>query len=124
MAEKRLDHVIGNVLDAARPPCGRVVLVTIQPLTDGGWVDIQEDITERRRSEQKLNWLARHDPLTEIANRADFREALERAFRDSRPAGKLWHGIAPSCGMQKLSRIWVVLCPERAGFVERRRRSG
>jgi PAS domain-containing protein len=29
---------------------GRVILVTNQPLADGGWVDIQEDITERRKS--------------------------------------------------------------------------
>ena len=31
--------------------CGRTLLVTYQPLADGGWVDIQEDITEKRRTE-------------------------------------------------------------------------
>jgi GGDEF domain-containing protein len=40
-----------------------------QPLADGGWVDIQEDITEKRRTEEKIQWLAHHDPLTGVANR-------------------------------------------------------
>jgi len=56
---------------------GRTVLVSNQPLAGGGWVDIQEDITERRRAENKINWLARHDSLTEIANRRQFNEQLE-----------------------------------------------
>ncbi len=61
---------------------GRVVLVTNKPLEGGGWVDIQEDITERRQAEQKIYWLSRHDPLTEIANRLKFQEALEKALRN------------------------------------------
>jgi diguanylate cyclase (GGDEF)-like protein len=64
---------------------GRVVLVTIKPLPDGGWVDVQEDITERRKAEQQISWLAHHDPLTEIANRTHFRDALESALKDLRP---------------------------------------
>ena len=59
---------------------GRIVLVSNQPLTGGGWVDIQEDITEKRIAEQKIDWLARHDALTEIANRHHFREQLENWF--------------------------------------------
>ncbi|MGZ5889828.1 MAG: PAS domain-containing protein [Hyphomicrobium sp.] len=55
---------------------GRIVLVSNQPLASGGWVDIQEDITEKRLAEQKIDWLARHDTLTEIANRHHFREQL------------------------------------------------
>lgn len=65
---------------------GRVVLVTNKPLPGGGWLDLQEDITERRKAEQQINWLARHDPLTEIANRIQFREALEGALLDLQPA--------------------------------------
>ena len=59
---------------------GRIVLVSNQPLAGGGWVDIQEDITEKRQAEQKIDWLARHDTLTEIANRHHFREQLETCF--------------------------------------------
>ena len=60
---------------------GRKLLVTYQPLAEGGWVDIQEDITEKRRAEEKIEWLARHDPLTGVANRFHFREAFETALR-------------------------------------------
>ena len=59
---------------------GRKFLVTYQPLADGGWVDIQEDITEKRRAEEKIEWLARHDALTGVANRFHFRETLEHAL--------------------------------------------
>jgi diguanylate cyclase (GGDEF)-like protein len=59
---------------------GRKFLVTYQPLVDGGWVDIQEDITEKRRGEEKIEWLARHDALTGVANRFYFREAFENAL--------------------------------------------
>jgi diguanylate cyclase (GGDEF)-like protein len=61
---------------------GRTLLVTYQPLADGGWVDIQEDITEKRRTEQKIEWLARHDALTGVANRFHFRETFEQALKD------------------------------------------
>jgi diguanylate cyclase (GGDEF)-like protein len=56
---------------------GRVILVSNQPLPGGGWVDLQEDVTEKRQAEQKINWLARHDPLTELANRLGFGEHLD-----------------------------------------------
>jgi diguanylate cyclase (GGDEF)-like protein len=65
---------------------GRTILVSNQPLTNGGWVDLQEDITDKRRAEQKIAWLARHDPLTEIANRFHFREQLELALKDMKPS--------------------------------------
>ncbi len=64
---------------------GRIVLVTNKPLPTGGWVDVQEDISERRKAEQQIRWLAHHDPLTEIANRTHFGEALDRALQNLRP---------------------------------------
>ncbi len=56
---------------------GRTILVSNQPLPDGGWVDLQEDITEKCQAENKISWLARHDTLTELANRFHFREQLQ-----------------------------------------------
>lgn len=64
---------------------GRIILVTNKPLPGGGWVDVQEDITERRKAEQQINWLARHDPLTEVSNRMHFREELDKALKSLRP---------------------------------------
>ena len=65
---------------------GRTILVTNQPLSDGSWVDLQEDITERRQAEEKISWLARHDALTEIPNRFHFHEQLKTALQ-SLPLG-------------------------------------
>ena len=62
-------------------PNGRVILVTCQPLADGGWVDIHEDITERTMAEERVAWLARHCPLTEIPNRLSIRERLEAEIK-------------------------------------------
>jgi diguanylate cyclase (GGDEF)-like protein len=64
---------------------GRIILVTNQPMPQGGWVDLQEDITEKCQAEQKITWLARHDTLTEIANRFHFRETLDSWFQQLRP---------------------------------------
>ncbi|MTD95021.1 EAL domain-containing protein [Hyphomicrobium sp. xq] len=61
--------------------CGRTLLVTYQPLADGGWVDIQEDITEKRRAEERIEWLAHHDALTGVANRFHFRQTFEKALK-------------------------------------------
>jgi diguanylate cyclase (GGDEF)-like protein len=59
---------------------GRVIRVTYHRLDDGGWVDMQEDITAQRRSDERIEWLARHDTLTEVPNRFHFRECLEQQF--------------------------------------------
>ncbi len=60
---------------------GRTVHVTSQPLTDGGWVDIHDCVGERRKGEERINWLAHNDPLTEVANPLYFGEELENALR-------------------------------------------
>jgi diguanylate cyclase (GGDEF)-like protein len=69
---------------------GRTILVTNQPLPEGGWVDIQEDITEKSRAENKIEWLARHDTLTELHNRFHFREELQKALRAEREFSIFW----------------------------------
>ena len=42
------------------------------------------DIDERRQSEAQIHFLARHDPLTELANRAHFSERLQQALAHAR----------------------------------------
>jgi diguanylate cyclase (GGDEF)-like protein len=55
----------------------RIILTTHQPLADGGWVAISEDITERQEARDRLAFLARHDILTQLPNRIEFRDQME-----------------------------------------------
>ncbi len=41
---------------------------------------VHEDVTAKRRAERRIAWLAEHDVLTGLANRAVLRETLERAI--------------------------------------------
>ncbi len=66
-------HVIHELRD------GRVVSINHEPIPEGGWVAIHQDITDRRRDEEKVAFMAHHDLLTGIANRAYFVERLEEA---------------------------------------------
>jgi diguanylate cyclase (GGDEF)-like protein len=58
----------------------RFIIVGHRPMPDGGWVSTHEDVTERRRSEERIAYLARHDTLTGLANRMLFRESMEGAL--------------------------------------------
>ena len=59
---------------------GRIIAVQQQPMPDGGFVATHEDITERRRAEEKIAFLARHDALTGLANRSLLRERVDEAL--------------------------------------------
>jgi diguanylate cyclase (GGDEF)-like protein len=63
---------------------GRSVLLHSQPMGGGGWVSTHEDITERRRAEAALAFMARHDALTELPNRMLFQERLIEAIAVAR----------------------------------------
>jgi diguanylate cyclase (GGDEF)-like protein len=58
----------------------RVVSITRQPTSDGGWVATYEDVTERRRAEARIAFMARHDALTNLPNRVLFAERIEQAL--------------------------------------------
>jgi diguanylate cyclase (GGDEF)-like protein len=67
-------------------PDGRTVSVLINPLPGGGWVTTHEDVTERRVAEMRIAHMARHDGLTNLANREYLRERLTEAI------ARLGHG--------------------------------
>jgi diguanylate cyclase (GGDEF)-like protein len=57
-------------------PDGRTILIVNKPVAGGGWLSTHEDITGRRRAEQKIRHLAHYDGLTDLPNRALFHERL------------------------------------------------
>jgi diguanylate cyclase (GGDEF)-like protein len=56
---------------------GRWMQVVNQPLAEGGWVSTIEDVTEQRRSEERIIRLAHYDTLTDLPNRTLFLRRLE-----------------------------------------------
>lgn len=60
---------------------GRVVAIARHMMSGGGWLTTHEDITERARNEKKIAFLAQHDLLTGLANRALFAEKLDEAAK-------------------------------------------
>ena len=67
---------------------GRTILILSQPMANGGWVSTHEDITERRRNEQQIAHMARHDALTDLPNRGLLHERLEQALNGIHRSGR------------------------------------
>lgn len=51
------------------------------------YVAVFHDITARKQNEERLTFLANHDPLTGLANRVLYEERIERALSRARRAG-------------------------------------
>jgi diguanylate cyclase (GGDEF)-like protein len=57
---------------------GRIIDIRHGPMDEGGWVSTYEDITERRQAEDRIAFMATHDTLTGLPNRAFFNERLSQ----------------------------------------------
>ncbi len=84
--ESRLAHKIDGELYIDTEQ-GRTLALTFQPMAGGGSVVLFEDITERKTAEAKINQLARYDVLTDLPNRAFFRDQMDAAVAALRRRG-------------------------------------
>ncbi len=53
------------------------------------------DVTERKRFEEQLTYQAFHDPITDLANRALFRDRVEHALSRRGDANRLSRRAVP-----------------------------
>jgi diguanylate cyclase (GGDEF)-like protein len=68
---------------------GRLIQVVNQPLPDGGWMATMEDVTQREREDERIAHMAHYDALTDLPNRALFREQLDLALWSMKPGEQL-----------------------------------
>ena len=68
---------------------GRIIAMSYHPLSNGGSVAIHEDVTERRKAEQRIAHMAHHDALTDLPNRVHFREEMTEALGSVADGGKV-----------------------------------
>jgi diguanylate cyclase (GGDEF)-like protein len=79
--------IFQTILDSAD---GGWIQVLYRPLSHGGgWVATLEDITERRRTEERITHLAHYDVLTDLPNRALFQERLKLELAQIREGEQL-----------------------------------
>jgi diguanylate cyclase (GGDEF)-like protein len=69
-------------------PDGTVLEVRTVRLPNGGFLRTFTDITERKRSADKIAHMAHHDPLTGLANRVLLRDRIENALARQRRHGE------------------------------------
>lgn len=91
-----LDFVrAGGILDRPHSydrmrPNGQVVEIQSVPIEGGGVVRTYADITERKRSEERIRHMAQHDGLTALTNREVFLEELHDATDESQSTGEIF----------------------------------
>jgi diguanylate cyclase (GGDEF)-like protein/PAS domain S-box-containing protein len=71
--------IVEQIITTLRGPAGEIT----------HFVTVQEDITARKESERRIEYLAHHDALTGLANRVVFQESLARALEQARRGGRM-----------------------------------
>ncbi len=79
---------LGNIAAGRHTPIettmsdGRSIQVVGKGIEGGGWVATVEDITERKRVENRIAHMAHYDALTNLPNRVLFRERLDHELKN------------------------------------------
>jgi diguanylate cyclase (GGDEF)-like protein len=68
---------------------GRTFAISRRELPGGGWIDTHEDISERRRAEKQIAYLAEYDALTDLPNRNLFQRTLTEALETAADTDQL-----------------------------------
>ncbi|MGI9354201.1 MAG: PAS-domain containing protein, partial [Rhizobiaceae bacterium] len=63
---------------------GKIISSVHAPMPGGGWVGTHEDVTEQIRATREIEFAARHDPLTGLANRLRFNSSIADAVKNRR----------------------------------------
>jgi diguanylate cyclase (GGDEF)-like protein/PAS domain S-box-containing protein len=63
---------------------GRVIGITNRVMSNGGWLAIHADITEAKHHEDRIAFMAHHDALTKLPNRALLQERMEDELKRAR----------------------------------------
>lgn len=82
---------------------GRIISIVRRVMSDGGWLTTHEDITDRAQSERRIAYMANHDMLTGLANRAQFAEKLDEVSKRHKR-----HGASFTVLMLDLDRFKAV----------------
>lgn len=67
---------------------GRALRASFAPMADAGFVVTFDDITERRRKDNQILHMAHYDTLTDLPNRATFKETLDATLDRAGATGK------------------------------------
>ena len=59
---------------------GRTIAIMHEPMPQGGWVATHEDITQLRRIEAQMLHMSRHDALTDLPNRVELRDFIQKTL--------------------------------------------
>ncbi len=81
IADRKPDSLAWDLAD------GRTISICHEPMSDGGWVSTYLDVSDQRRAEARIAFMARHDALTSLPNRRLFREYMQGALGHDKGAG-------------------------------------
>jgi diguanylate cyclase (GGDEF)-like protein len=73
-----LKNVQGSRTHIVETADRRLIQIANEPVDDGGWLSIHDDITDRHRTNERIAHLAHYDSLTDLPNRTLFRERVEQ----------------------------------------------